>query len=407
MQILNKNNISRLFLKLLPLTMTTSLLAQTTPTFAGGIDTDNLINEIRFAVGMVVGFSSNSAYSHLVCGGQTVNSTNCQGPPKEGILGLITTITNKLPTIAQNAGISSCSAAPSSGSVTGTDSAGTSYTLTFSTPKHTIPSSWLNGGNTFDHRVAFSSSVGLGGTASIPLNLAIEFNCGNNSPMYTAISMPMLDSNTGAAQMPGYSYNREIVMYNGPVDSSTNGIEVYMAEHTRNSAATARTTDFMRIIYNPTSNSFQLWSVISSNPSSSSGNLVGRLFMNGNYSTGVASVMYDGMFGTSGTNNSITSTVTGGSNSTSTAVITPSGYSFTPVLSLSSNGTLVQHQGCITLTAAGAASAPTSNALCTGMPITAPTGAPALSSSGSFTLQWVTVTMPDLLEQLGNAGPTS
>ncbi len=376
----------------------------------------NIINEIRNSIQQVVGYSSNDSYSNLACGGKTVSANNCDGPPKNGIVGTITDFINQISTVASVGGTVSCAELPSTGSITGTGSDGTSYTLTFATPTHTIPSDWVDGGTVFTHRVTFTAGVVLGGTATVPLSLAVEFDCGSTGAIYAAVSMPMLDSNSGNAQILGHAYNREIALYNGPVDASNQGIEVYMVEHVRNVAHTARGVNLMRIYYNPAANTYQLWSVVSFNPENANGAVVGRLFMHGDYTSGLASILFDGVFGRNSDSpipaaGAFPSALASASNATTATVPTVTSHAFdTTFATLApSTGGTIQQQGCVTLNSSSAngGTLPASSDLCTGMAISTPTSAPGISSSGRFTLDWALTTMPELLEQLGTAGPTS
>jgi hypothetical protein len=91
------------------------------------------------------------------------------GPPG-GLLGLIREITgpNALGGGLMSAGYTSCTAIPSSGSVSMTDEQGT-FTMIFAIPRKTIPAGWPGAGETYEKRVI----VKFDGTTFMD----IEFNC--------------------------------------------------------------------------------------------------------------------------------------------------------------------------------------------------------------------------------------
>ena len=249
---------------------------------ASGGGAHNLINGLRDAIGIIVGYSDRASYVDLACRGNEPDPTTgtCDGPPQKGIVGAVSTFINELPIIAGSAGIASCETAPTSGAVTGHDSAGTAVTLTFKTPTHKIPAGWTSAGTTFAHRVEFTASLNIGQV--VPVAIAYEFNCGEASANYAAISMSMHDQIAG--------YQRDIGLYSGPVSATENGIELAYAEHDPVDALKVRSANAVRIRYNPTTHLYRLWGLISAgldfDDHGSGISLASKVIASGNYATG-------------------------------------------------------------------------------------------------------------------------
>jgi hypothetical protein len=133
-----------------------------------------------------------------------------RGGPPGGLLGLIREITG--PTALGggliNAGYTSCTSIPSSGSVSMTGAEGT-YTMTFGTPTKTIPTGWPNAGETYEKRV----TVDLDGTTF----LDIEFNCST-----TAGWMRFFEPTKPQATA------RNLELYFDTTDTNDTRLELYM-----------------------------------------------------------------------------------------------------------------------------------------------------------------------------------
>jgi hypothetical protein len=352
-------------------------------------------NNLRDSIGLAIGYNDHIAYRDLACSGTDPGvKTDCSNaPPYNGIVGRLTDIINTLPTIGASVGITECSAVPSSGSLTGTDSNGNSVTLNFQAPTHTIPSPWLNGGATFSKRVEFQETI-LGDVTK----LAYEFNCGDSPALYIAINMDMGTIDT-------HAYTRLITVYTGPVSSSKNAMEIYMAEYS--SAATRiRAADAIRIEYTPSSQDFKLWGVMNTNLINNH-QVVSRAIMNGNYSTGSATVFYDGYEGVNlaGNDSAIDVTTTNAAGAFSTASDLTNGAAGSPLHDFDSDLTTavtyaspgeVFKKGCVDFTNPDVA--PASSADCTGYPLAAVSSAPYIDGSGAWTIQWALLTLPTKLE---------
>ncbi len=379
-------------------------------TLGGGL-VPNVINLVRNAMGSIIGYSSETNYSNLVCGGLTVNSTNCSGPPENGIIGTLTSIINDTKTVATTGGITSCTAVPAKGSITGKNSSGASVTITFETPTHAIPSQWVGGGTTFSKRAVFNTDVSLdGGTTSTPLAIAYEFNCGSSSAAYVAVSM------TVGSQAAGYS--RDIAVYNGSVDTSgTNGFQVFMAEHDRTDTTNAanRSAYGIDIHYNDTTKIFNLWGVLSGALNFASGNGLNTLMklnVNGNYSTGKALVFNRVIsMQTNDPKGAFDSTVfTHPTAHANDATLEADPGNISMDANLTSDATLrtsvangspgVQaFKACLDFSAVTAAA--TSSSDCSGFSLVTPTDAtPAIDSTGTWSIYWTAKTLPSKLEAL-------
>ena len=359
--------------------------------------TANLTNGIRQAIGMIMGYGSRTAYVSMICqnGVDPGNNASCDGPPQAGIVGTIATFVNQLPSAAKSAGISSCDAVPSSGTYTGTDSDGGSITMKFSSPTKSIPAPWVNGGTSFTHRVTFSSLVSNIGPTPTSIAVAYEFIC-NSSASYTAISMDAALTNGGA-----FANNvRDIAIFNGPVTSTLNGLEVYLMEHQASSNVKVRTADVVRIYHDDTAKTFSLWGLIDSNLGALQNLAMQKVFASGNYSTGQA-LIYDhavvvlpnadasldsSMAGVAvgGTDATLDVTVTGHDFSSD---LTGGGASATTVAAaVLGTPTVLDNYGCINFTTPNVDAAH-SDAACAALskPV-APTGAPFLAPAGEWNL---------------------
>jgi hypothetical protein len=355
---------------------------------AGANFTTHSINNIRMSMGLALGYSDNVAYGYLACGGTTpAANTDCNdAPPYNGIVGRLTDIINTLPTIGNSVGITSCEAVPASGSVTGVDDNGTSVTVNFKTPTHTIPSTWVSGGTSFQKRVEFTESI-LGETTKI----AYEFNCGDSPAAYVTINMAM-------GVNDGHTYTRRITVYNGQKNSTEKGIEVYMAEYSADSRL--RAADAIRIEYNSSNNEYNLWGIMNTNISG--GQLVSRSMIHGNYSTGEASVLYSGRLDNTlaGNDGAIDASNYTGAYITATGLT--DGTANVPAFNLATAITViptdVYKRGCIDFT--NPDNAPASNAVCASLPLSAPASAPFVDATGTWDIDWTITTMPTKLEVL-------
>ena len=363
---------------------------------AGGtVLTQHPTNNLRDSIGLAMGYGDNISYGDLACGGtHPAAKTDCSdAPPYDGIVGRLTTIINTLPTIGKSAGITECTSVPSTGSITGTDSSNNTITVNFKTPTHKVPGPWIGGGETFQKRVEFQETI-LGDVTKI----AYEFNCGDSAAIYAAINMDMGTNN-------GHAYTRLITLYTGPVTSTKNGIEVYMAEYS-SASSRLRSADAIRVEFTPSTNDFNLWGVMNTNVSGGV-QVVTRSIMHGNYSTGVATVLYNGYEAPtlSGNDGPIDiSTVNGaGAFATSTNLTNGTGntadFDFDQDLetaSVHSTPGEVYKKGCVNFSAPN--TAPTSTADCTGLALATTSIAPYVDSTGDFSIHWALATMPTKLE---------
>ena len=366
--------------------------------------TQSVTNMIRNAIGTAVGYSD-AGYLALACGGSTSKfaAGTCDGPPQSGIVGAAVTLAASLQTIATNGGVASCSAVPSSGTLTANDASGTSQTLTFQTPTHTVPSSWLNGGTAFQKRVKAPLTLTLAGTAT-PVVMAMEFNC-DSSVSYLAITMTI--ANGGVAGQNGTGFTRNIAVFSGPVSASTNGFDVYYAEAVP-SGSSIGTGQYlvtgpairggmgMKIEYNPTLSTFNAWSALIGTTNNLT--IVGHMIASGNYSTQQSSLYYSGVAQT-GTSGAIPISTMDAAQATSMAddsLGTATAYDLAGDLSSVTTGTAIKKQGCVTFSSPD--TAPTSAALCSGFALSAASSAPAIDSTGKFSPDWLLSTLPTKLE---------
>ncbi|MGZ3790084.1 MAG: hypothetical protein ACXVLQ_16225, partial [Bacteriovorax sp.] len=348
-------------------------------------------NNIRNSIGLAIGFSDNTAYGELACGGSIpAPNTDCtNAPPYNGIVGRLTDIINTLPTIGESVGISSCDQVPSSGSATGTDGNGNTVTVNFKTPTHTIPTPWLHGGATFQKRVEFTETI-LGESTK----LAYEFNCGDSPASYIAINMDM-------GTIDSHAYARRIAVYTGPVDLTKKGIEVYMAEYSAGSSR-LRAADAVRIEYLPATSEYYLWGVVNTNISG--GNLVARAVLHGNYNTSKATFLYSGRQGANlaGNDSAIDIATVNGGGAYATAVDLTNGTAgaaaFDFAADLSANSGEVYKKGCVDFSSPN--TAPANNNDCAGLALATTAAAPYADATGAFSIQWALSTMPTKLEVL-------
>ena len=365
----------------------------------------NITNTLRNSIGMIMGYGSHQSYLDFVCSG---NSASCSGPPENGIIGTITGFVNQLPSIGQSAGISSCEAVPSSGTLSGKDTSGNTVSLTFETPTHAIPTHWLQGGITFQHRVKFGMNITNIGPSAVPTTIAYEFNCGDSAASYAAVSM---DVDTSAH--PGYK--RNIAIFNGPVDSSTNGLQVFMGEYDINTPAHIRGAHAVDIHFNSTTHLFNIWGVTEGNGSLTNNNgfnIMVKLNGNGNYSTGVAR-MYANVFSFNSANGDNDGKIDSSNIqalSGATDILFNDGAVHTMGADLNtdtgaglagvSNGAPHSraYEACINFTSPDTANIP-SHADCSAFSLSATTDtAPALDANGHWTVDWVISTMASHLE---------
>ena len=362
---------------------------------AGTHLTHHPTNNLRDSIGLAIGYGDHVAYGDLACDGNDPGvNTDCSGPPYDGIVGRLTTIINTLPSIGSSVGITDCALVPATGSATGTDSNGTSVTINFQTPTHSIPSPWTGGGTTFQKRVEFQETI-LGDVTKI----AYEFNCGDSPSLYTAINMDM-------GTVDGHAYTRLITLYTGPVNTTKNGIEVYMAEYS-SGASRLRAADAIRIEYTPTTDEFNLWGVMNTNLSSGH-QIVSRSIIHGNYSTGAATVMYDGYEAPvlSGNDSAIDRTNTNAQSYALTSVYgltngtgAATDFDFNQNLNTASTYASpgeVYKKGCINFNTPNAIPSDTSD--CTGLALTNTAAGPYVDGTGHFSIAWALATMPGKLE---------
>ncbi len=403
------------------LTKLSSLTEANAKSLGGGL-IPNVINLLRNSIGTVIGYSSTENYLNMVCGG---DASTCEGPPKEGIIGAVTGVVNELKTIGANAGINSCDDVPTSGTATGTNSAGTSVTVTFETPTHSIPSTWSDGGVAYTKRVRFDTHVALPG-ATQPLAVVYEFICGTNSA-YAALSMG------GVGDASTTSWTRDITIYQGKVDNTgTNAFQVYMAEQDRGNATALRSAYAIDIHYNDSTKLFNAWGVLTGTfdgtelqagtgsqcaSGCSGANVLMKVNLAGNYSTGktLASVRAvsqqggtnDGSFDAtvygSGANASAVGATNAGLESGSDGYDMSTHITADSVLYGSSHHGLSQGspgardlKACIDLSAA--TSVDPSSSDCSGFTLIAPPEAPAVDSNGDWSLNWALNTMRNKLE---------
>ena len=369
----------------------------------------NITNNIRNAVGMIVGYGSRQSYVDFVCPGGTDPGGNqsCDGPPQNGIVGTLTDMINQLPSIGSTAGITSCEAAPSTGTYTGHDSSNNSVSLHFETPTHTIPAGWIDGGTTFSHRVKFSMIATNLGPDPVTIAIAYEFNCGDSAASYTAVGMDVDTTN-----LPGWK--RDIALFNGQVDASTNGIQLFMAEHLPSDATKIRAAHAVDLHYNPTTNIFNIWGVTEGNGTlnnSNGFNVMLKINGNGNYSTGAVKMSahaysFNSANGdNTGKIDSAVTSMTGASSQTVEA--DPSNHGLNSdlnggALAGVANGSPADqaYLGCINFSTPDSAAAPSDSA-CSGFSLSAPADStPAISGTGHWTVNWAVTSMAASLENI-------
>lgn len=378
---------------------------------AGGTYTKTAINLVRNSVGMAIGYGSRADWMGLNCASGNEN----QCPPQDGIVGAIASVFSRLKDVATNAGVTSCASLPSTGSMTATDTQGVSWTVHFQVPTHKVPANWLNGGTDFQKRVAFSIPNGAIAAAT-DIKVAFEFNCGDSDAQYVVMNMPQ-DSNSTA-------YKRYITVYSGPIDSTRNGIDTYLAEF-RQSGNEVRGATAIRIEYKPSDTTFKMYGVLGNN-SIENGNggigYFGRAFLNGNYSTGDASLFLSAIASnntTDGANNNFyydVSAIETGHAVTSATDLTnggegapnsnPSANLGTNLDTFFNNSTVDDNghkhgdgsghpndkevfsfRGCVNLLSYSSSPANTDD--CASYPLDSFTAAPYIGTGGTFTIKWI------------------
>lgn len=371
----------------------------------GGSYTQTAINLVRNSVGMAIGYGSHADWMGLNCA--SGDATQC--PPEEGIVGAIASVFSRLKDVASNAGITSCTSVPSTGSITALDAQGVSWTVTFQTPSHKIPANWVNGGTDFQKRVSFTVPNGAIAAAN-NIKVAFEFNCGDSGAQYVVMNMP---------QDEGGAYERFITVYSGPIDATHNGIDTYLGEF-RQSGHEVRGATAIRIEYQPSDTTFKMYGVLGNNSidyvSGQQQMGIGffaRAFLNGNYSTGDASLFLSGIAAnnTSDGNNFYydTSLITSHA-ATQTTDLTSGGEGFAASKNMGSdintffNGNdenghshgsnhlptdkeVFSFKGCVNLL--DYTNSPATTADCGSYPLSATTAAPYIGTGGDFSIKWV------------------
>ncbi len=392
---------------LLPLAVIAALPATSVAHATPAVARASITNALRGAIGMAIGYGSDDAYQSLACKGNPPDATGqCDGPPQKGIVGAMADVINQLPTVNASAGISDCLAVPSSGSAMGTDAVGNDWPLQFQVPTHAIPAPWAAGGSKFQKRVAFSAPF-MGES----IKVAYEFNCGDSAAAYVAVNMPVGDN------APGYT--RLITFYTGKISGSKNGVEVYLSEYNATSHF-SRATDAIRIEYDQASHAFNLWGIMSHGIQKQTMNgwqsidVMGRSIVSGDYVTGKASVLYSGVLGTSvdGNNGAINAadilathhSMAASADLTDGTETPPYSYDLAGVIgadtsNLSSlDGTEVLDRGCVDFSSPDLD--PADDSLCPDTVLAAPSSAPYLDATGSFTIAWALESMPAAMEVL-------
>lgn len=337
------------------------------------------VNNIRNNIGLTIGYGSHAAYVTLVCRGVDPGvGVSCDGPPEIGLAGTVASFANNLQTVLKSAGIASCSAIPSSGTATGTDPSGTSVTLSFAAPTHSVPSGWYQAGTAFGKRVNMSMTI-----SSIKTAVGLEFSCGSPNA-YMAANMAV------GSQAPGYF--RYINGYFGTLSDGQGASELYISENNPTSAL-IRGAYAIRINYNAGTHDFNAWGVTATSlngvscQNGCSSTAVSKMAVHGDFITSQASLyyqMFDVANGNSGAINPTSVAAIAGS-STDT-VNTSTSFDVASDLGDTTAGTSLDRQGCVSFTTPDAVI--TSTALCTGKSVTTPS-APLLDSSGKFSPNWL------------------
>jgi hypothetical protein len=356
--------------------------------------TFHITNIIRASLGMTIGFNQKSDYIDLVCGPNYDPATDsCDGPPRAGLVGATAAIVNKLPSVGESLGINRCEDVPLAGTRTGVDSNGTSWTITFETPTHTIPTSWVNAGTLFQKRVTFSAPL-----ADSTAKIAHEFSCGDNAANYIAVNMDV------GSNAP--NYKRLITLYNGNISGTKSGIEVYMSEYS-SIDSTSRASHAVRIEYDISTNIFNLWGLTNHSLDAAQKQLMGRLAITGNYQTGKASVFYNaialdsaGNYGDIDINSTLAPSAIKSADDLTNGIGGSPAFDFTTNINVTqANGNAYLRQGCIDFSNPN--TSPTGTSECPGLGLVSATGkTPYVDSTGSFSMGWAVNTMPTKLEIL-------
>jgi hypothetical protein len=345
--------------------------------------TQSSLEASKGAVGFVLGSKTHADYVKYQCNGTDPGvGSDCDGPPKEGIVGKLAALTNSsVKEALQAAGYSSCAAVPSSGTSTATDSSGATVTLTFATPTHSIPAAWVGGGTAFDKRIEFAVTLATQST-----KMAVEVSCSYHS-IYMAANMAVGSHAVG--------YNRPINVYAGSLSSGESVAQIFVSEeHT--TTAGIRGAYAFNLKINETTKQYQIWGAYSSHPGYAG---LDRIAVTGNYSTDEASVNFKRWQYASSSGGDYTGSTVAGFSGASTATIqTSSTYALATDLStFSGAGTVVHHQGCVNF--ASVSTAPSSATLCSGLSLSDP-DAPVIDSTGAFSVQWLIQTMTGKMEKL-------
>ncbi len=361
-----------------PIQKILSRLSKANLAMAGGsAATNNVINAVRGNYGEIMGYADHASYVALVCNGVDPGvGVSCDGPPEDGIVGALADIMNATSTIMASAGYANCAAVPTSGTATGTDSAGASYALTFQAATHSSPASWLNPSTKFEKRVQLVSTI-----SNEVTTIAFEYSCGGEAT-YTAVNMAMPNA-------PGYT--RLIEIYTGQADASNAGFEVYLAEYDATSDL-IRGVAAVRVYHDDSAQTFQMWGVFGGNVSDTV-NMVLKTSATGNYA-GKASVFFDGLTTTNGGSGYDVSATNAYGSANSDQIAATADFDMASDISSVAAGTELLKQGCIDFTAPDTAA--TSTTACSGLSLVAPTGAPAVDASGKFSPTWALSIGPKL-----------
>jgi hypothetical protein len=353
------------------------------PKAIASMNTQSSLEASKGAVGFVLGSKTHADYVKYQCDGTDPGEGNeCDGPPKEGLVGKLADLTNdSVKEALQAAGYSTCSAIPNSGTSTSTDSDGASIALTFGTPTHTIPAAWVGGGTAYDKRIEFQVTLATQST-----KMAVEVSCSYHS-MYMASNMTVGSHAVG--------YNRPINVYGGKLSSGESVAHIFVSEeHTTTGGVRGAYAFNLKI--NDTSKQYQIWGAYTSHAGYSG---LDRIAVTGNYSTDEASVNFKRwQYSNGGSSDFTGSTVAGFSGASTATIETSSTYALTTDLStFSSAGSSIHHQGCINF--ASVSTAPSSATLCSGLSLSDP-DAPVIDSTGAFSVQWLIQTMTSKMEKL-------
>ncbi len=136
--------------------------------FASG-GSDNVYTKVEIDLFEIIGFPSTAVYNALTGG---------DGPPQEGLLGLLASAGSVAKAAIIAAG-HECSTIPSTGSLVATGTVhgvSTPVSVTFASPSHIIPDGHTHAGTAYTKRIEMSFTM-----SSEPVALAVEMICGDNS----------------------------------------------------------------------------------------------------------------------------------------------------------------------------------------------------------------------------------